>query len=64
MSMLDKIKSKLKGHEEQTGRAVDKAGDHVDKRTRGKYSGQVDTGQQRIRDEFGSDPKQDPPTRT
>ncbi|MEU3713812.1 antitoxin [Streptomyces catenulae] len=53
MSMLDKLKSMLKGHEEQTGKGIDKAGDYVDKRTQGKYSGQVDKGQDRLKDEFG-----------
>ncbi|MFF6996464.1 antitoxin [Streptomyces sp. NPDC008313] len=53
MSMMDKIKSMLKGHEDQTGKGIDKTGDMVDKRTQGKYEGQVDTAQERARDQFG-----------
>ncbi|WP_256107843.1 antitoxin [Streptomyces sp. ODS05-4] len=64
MSMLDKIKAKLKGHESQVDKGVEKGGDFVDKRTGGKYSGQVDSAQERMKDEFGRDPNQDPPTRT
>ncbi|MFF8289605.1 antitoxin [Streptomyces sp. NPDC016309] len=64
MSVMDKLKQMLKGHEQQAGRGVDKGGDHVDRKTRGKYSGQVDTAQDRLKDEFGRDPNQDPPTRT
>ncbi|MFE1863435.1 antitoxin [Streptomyces anandii] len=64
MSMMDKIKGLLKGHEEQAGKGVDKGGDYVDQRTQGKYSGQVDTAQQRLRDEMDSmDRGQDEPPR-
>lgn len=64
MSVMDKLKQMLKGHEGQTGKGVDRGGDYVDRRTQGKHSGQVDTGQDRLKDQFGSDPNQDPPTRT
>ncbi|MFC8916793.1 antitoxin [Streptomyces sp. NPDC047821] len=64
MSVMDKLKQMLKGHEDKTAQGIDKGGDYVDKRTQGKYSGQVDTGQERLKNEFGSDPNQDPPTRT
>ncbi|QFQ98598.1 antitoxin [Streptomyces phaeolivaceus] len=55
MSMMDKLKQMLKGHEEQAGQGVDKAGDYVDGRTRGKYSGQVDSAQERLRQQMGSE---------
>ncbi|GAA1503210.1 antitoxin [Streptomyces albidochromogenes] len=55
MSMMDKLKQMMKGHESQAGKGIDKAGDAVDDRTKGKYSGQVDTGQERLRNEFGGD---------
>lgn len=55
MSVMDKLKQMLKGHEEQAGQGIDKAGDFVDGRTQGKYSGQVDSAQERLRREFGSD---------
>ncbi|GGX96964.1 antitoxin [Streptomyces anandii] len=64
MSMMDKIKGLLKGHEEQAGKGIDKGGDYVDQRTQDKYSGQVDTAQQRLRDEMDSmDRGQDEPPR-
>ncbi|MFF9408582.1 antitoxin [Streptomyces anandii] len=64
MSMMDKIKGLLKGHEEQAGKGIDKGGDYVDQRTQGKYSGQVDTAQQRLKDEMDSmDRGQDEPPR-
>ncbi|MFJ8623838.1 antitoxin [Kitasatospora sp. NPDC093550] len=56
MSMMDKLKSLLKGHEEQAEKAVDKAGDTVDDRTQGKYSGQVDAAQEHMKDQFRNEP--------
>ncbi|MEC4016140.1 antitoxin [Streptomyces sp. H27-D2] len=53
MSMLDKLKGMLKGHEDQTGQGVDKAGDFVDKKTQGKHSGQVDSAQQKLNEQLG-----------
>jgi hypothetical protein len=61
MSMKDKLKSMLKGHESQVGKGVDKAGDVVDKKTRGKYRGQVDAAQERLKDQFGTERGQDQP---
>jgi hypothetical protein len=58
---MDKIKGMLKGHEDQASKGVDKGGDFVDDKTQGKYSGQVDTGQEKLRDQFGTDPDQDRP---
>lgn len=53
MSMLDKIKGMLKGHEDQARKGVEKAGDMVDKKTQGKYSGQVDQVQDKLNDQIG-----------
>ncbi|MER7985568.1 antitoxin [Streptomyces noursei] len=53
MSVLDKLKELLKGHEEQAGKGVDKAGDYVDERTQGKYQSQVDTAQDKLKDQLG-----------
>jgi hypothetical protein len=63
MSMLDKLKQMLKGHEDQAGKAVDKGGDMVDKRTQGKYSGQVDTAQEQAKRQLGAEgkPPEQPP---
>ncbi|MFJ1593384.1 antitoxin [Kitasatospora albolonga] len=63
MSALDKIKKMLKGHEDQAGKGIDKAGDMVDDRTKGKYSGQVDTAQDKLRQQFGTERDQDGPPR-
>ena len=58
MSFMDKIKGMLKGHESQADKGIDKGGDYVDQRTGNKYEKQVDTGQDKARDEFGT--RQDP----
>ncbi|WP_329125807.1 antitoxin [Streptomyces sp. NBC_01465] len=60
MSVMDKLKQMLKGHEDQAGQAVDKAGDFVDDKTQGKYSSQVDSVQDKVKDQLGSK-SQDPP---
>ncbi|MEU1126624.1 antitoxin [Streptomyces sp. NPDC005899] len=62
MSAMDKIKKMLKGHEDQAGKGVDKAGDMIDERTQGKYSKHVDTGQEKLRQQLDQDRNpQDPP---
>ncbi|MCX4450522.1 antitoxin [Streptomyces sp. NPDC087866] len=53
MSMLDKIKGMIKGHPDQARQGVEKGGDLVDKKTGGKYEGQVDSAQQKINDQLG-----------
>ncbi|GHE69155.1 kanamycin biosynthetic protein [Streptomyces longispororuber] len=58
MSVMDKLKQMLKGHEDKAGQGIDKAGDFVDQKTQGKYSGQVDTAQDKLRQQFGSDREQ------
>ncbi|MFF2655134.1 antitoxin [Streptomyces sp. NPDC058045] len=58
MSVMDKIKQMLKGHEDQAAKGVDKAGDMVDKKTGGKYQDQVDKAQDQMKDRLG---RQDPP---
>ena len=60
MSMLDKLKGMLKGHEDQAQKGVEKAGDAVDQKTEGKYSGQVDSAQERLNDQLGNRPPSDP----
>ncbi|MFE1311966.1 antitoxin [Streptomyces sp. NPDC058755] len=61
MSMLDKIKGMLKGHEDVANKGIDKAGDYVDEKTQDKYKSQVDTAQQRLKDELGSQERDTPP---
>ncbi|MFJ9186509.1 antitoxin [Streptomyces anulatus] len=63
MSALDKIKKMLKGHVEHVGKGIDKAGDMVDDRTKGKYKGHVDTAQDKLRQQFGTERDQDGPPR-
>ncbi|WP_280683665.1 antitoxin [Kitasatospora sp. MAA19] len=58
MSMLDKLKGLLKGHEDQAEKAVDKTGDAVDERTQGTYSGQVDAAQEQLKNQFRDQPPQ------
>ncbi|MET9397293.1 antitoxin [Kitasatospora sp. NPDC002965] len=58
MSMMDKLKQMLKGHESQAEKAVDKGGDMVDDRTQGKYSGHVDTAQEKVKDQLRDQPPQ------
>lgn len=60
MSMLDKLKGMLKGHEDQAQKGVEKAGDTVDQKTQGKYSSQVDTAQEKLNDQLGNRPPSDP----
>ncbi|MFI9025548.1 antitoxin [Streptomyces sp. NPDC053560] len=59
MSMIDKLKQMLKGHEDQAGRGIDKGGDLLDERTQGKYSRHVDTAQDKMKDQMGRDRGQD-----
>ncbi len=55
MSMKDKIKNMLKGHEGRANKGIDKSGDIVDEKTHGRHRRQVDTGQDRLKDEFGTE---------
>ncbi|RPK87493.1 MULTISPECIES: antitoxin [Streptomyces] len=64
MSAMDKIKNMFKGHEGHAGKGVNKAGDKVDHRTKGKHRGHVDTAQDKLRQRFGADRDQDGPPRT
>ncbi|MEU0336492.1 antitoxin [Streptomyces sp. NPDC006193] len=54
MSFMDKIKGMLKGHEGMADKGIDRGGDYADQRTGDKYRSQVDTGQDKLRDEFGN----------
>ncbi|KQX09467.1 kanamycin biosynthetic protein [Streptomyces sp. Root431] len=54
MSMLDKLKGMLKGHEDTARQGVEKAGDAIDAKTGNKYQSQVDTAQQKINEQLGT----------
>ncbi|MFE7775894.1 antitoxin [Streptomyces sp. NPDC057445] len=55
MSMMDKIKQMLRGHEDQASKGIDRSGDMIDDRTQGKYGGQVDTAQDKLKGQFGGE---------
>ncbi|GGW10722.1 hypothetical protein GCM10018980_50270 [Streptomyces capoamus] len=57
MSFKDKIKGMLKGREGMADKGIDQGGDYLDQRTGDKYRSQVDTGQDKLRDEFGTRPQ-------
>ncbi|MEU3353511.1 antitoxin [Streptomyces sp. NPDC037389] len=54
MSMLDKLKSMLKGHEDAARQGVEKAGDAFDAKTQNKYQSQTDTVQQKLNEQLGT----------
>ncbi|MER6534829.1 antitoxin [Streptomyces sp. 900105755] len=62
MSMLDKLKGMLKGHEDQARQGVQKGGDMIDQRTGNKYQSQVDSAQKQADDYIERQRRQgDPP---
>lgn len=62
MSMLDKLKGLLKGHEDQARMGVEKAGDAFDAKTGNKYQSQTDMAQRKINEQLGTDkPEGRPP---
>ncbi|WP_066943926.1 antitoxin [Streptomyces lushanensis] len=62
MSMLDKLKGLIKGHESTVRQGVDKAGDAFDRKTGNKYKGQVDMAQKKINEQLGTnEPSREPP---
>ncbi|MET9365716.1 antitoxin [Streptomyces sp. NPDC006632] len=61
MSMLDKLKGLLKGHEDTARQGVEKGGDAFDAKTGNKYQSQVDMAQKKLNEQLGSDKPQDRP---
>ncbi|MER5780433.1 antitoxin [Streptomyces mobaraensis] len=59
MSMLDKLKGLLKGHEDTAQKGVEKAGDAFDAKTGNKYQSQVDAAQRKIDEQLGNRPPTD-----
>ena len=57
MSMVTKIQSMLKGHEDKAARGIDMAGRMVDRRTRGKYGRHIGKAQRKLKDELGRPPQ-------
>jgi MT0933-like antitoxin protein len=61
MSMRDKLKGLLKGHEDVARQGVDKAGDAFDEKTQGKYSSQVDAAQEKLKEQLRQQDTDNPP---
>ncbi|MFJ2606335.1 antitoxin [Streptomyces sp. NPDC087425] len=59
MSMIDKLKGLLKGHEDQARQGVEKAGDMFDAKTGNKYQSQVDMAQRKLDEQIGKQPPTD-----
>lgn len=60
MSIVDKVKEMLGGHADKAKQGVDKAGDMIDEKTGGKYSGHVHMGQDKAKG-FIDDSRPTPP---
>ncbi|MEV4426112.1 antitoxin [Streptomyces sp. R-07] len=60
MSVFDKLKGMLKGHEDQASKGIDKAGDMVDEKTQSKYARHVDTAQDKLKQQLGGTDQQRP----
>lgn len=60
MSMLDKLKGLLHGHEDTARQGVEKAGDAFDAKTGNKYEREVDTAQDKMNQRLGNQPPTDP----
>lgn len=52
MSMVNRIRSMLRGHEDKAAKGIDRAGAMFDRRTRGKYRRHVDKVQRKLKDEL------------
>ncbi|WP_432494574.1 antitoxin [Kineococcus auxinigenes] len=55
MGIADKAQQFAQGHEQQTDKAIDGAGDAADAKTGGKHAGAVDTAQDKADDAVGGD---------
>ena len=51
--LADKAKDLAGGHQDKVNEGIDKAGDAVDDKTGNKFEGQVDQGQDAVRDRLG-----------
>jgi hypothetical protein len=58
MSVMDRIKSMLKGHPEQSEKSGGKGADRMNDKSQGRHEGQ---GRDRADDEFGGDQGDNPP---
>ncbi|MDH6114737.1 hypothetical protein P3T36_001089 [Kitasatospora sp. MAP12-15] len=60
MSMLDKLKGLLHGHEDSAQQGAQKAGDALDAKTGNKYEREVDAAQDKMNQQLGQQPPTDP----
>ena len=54
MGIFDKAKDFASNNPDKVGQGIDKAGDMIDEKTGGKYTSQVDQGQDFARGQFGA----------
>ncbi|HSV67870.1 MAG TPA: antitoxin [Mycobacteriales bacterium] len=52
MSVLDKVKGLLKGREQQAKQAVDKIGDVIDSKTKGKHHDKIEQAEQKVAEQM------------
>jgi len=52
MSILDRQKQMLKGHEDQVSKGVDKAGAFADEKTQGDHSSQIAAAQEKVKEQM------------
>lgn len=55
MSILDKLKGMVTGHEDQARKGVDKAAEAADKKTEGKHSDQINTVKEKASEQLGGE---------
>ncbi|WP_128374545.1 antitoxin [Streptomyces cavernae] len=60
MSVMDKIKQMLKGHEGESRRGRHRAEERVQERSRGEYPSQADIVREKLGDDFGPQDKNPP----
>ena len=53
MALLDKVKSLIGGHKDQSQEGVSKAGQIADEKTGGSYSSQIDSAENKADEEIG-----------
>ena len=58
MGIFDKAKEFAEQNADKVSQGVDAAGDFIDEKTGGKFSSQIDQGQQFVKDRFGGGPDQ------
>ena len=61
MGIFDKAKDLAASNPDKANEFIDKAGDMVDEKTGGKYTGQVDQGQDLLRGHLGTEQAEAPP---